>query len=195
MDESSGEEGLSKAMLVLVAVLSIGGLAFLGFSAHIAGRVSYDGQPVDLACCTIQPYRSAPTGYVQLMPQTTTENCGPAETERQCCQRIAQDRAGRLVGARYGNCNPPKVESPSGPLGGYAACCATELWQHSPTGYHQGESIRETEYCQAFESPNQCCLRSTRVRTEAPFKLLGARVGTCRTQSPQVSYPVWIPSN
>ena len=183
----------SPKFLLLLAVLSISGLVLLGYQAGIVGNVVESSSP---ACCTLEEYRSGPTGIIQLGAETSTNACSSRETSLQCCARVASETGSRMrvLGARDGNCVPPEVSYPTAPpVGGYSICCSTEMWRHSPSGYAQGEAQTNTEYCQSFESPNQCCVRAARYKSDVQFKLLGTTLGPCGSSLPVRAFPMWIP--
>ncbi|PIN76169.1 hypothetical protein COV18_00545 [Candidatus Woesearchaeota archaeon CG10_big_fil_rev_8_21_14_0_10_37_12] len=104
---------LSSATLLLVAVLSIGGLALIGWQAHVSGSAVYDTFP---ACCTVATEQLAPYGVAQGLAQTSTETCMFGETVKECCLRATSERIRnplRLLGAHSGMCSmSPEVNYP-----------------------------------------------------------------------------------
>ncbi|MEM3154269.1 MAG: hypothetical protein QW165_01740 [Candidatus Woesearchaeota archaeon] len=144
------------------------------------------------ACCTIKKWGGGPTGIIQSEGITTTQACNPRETPFECCARSGYEQTGstiRVSGARLGSCNPPETTYPApAPVGGYPACCTTQNWQQSPTGFAQSEARSTTQYCDQLETPNQCCLRIF----GAPIKLLGATYGTCSAPVLEQYYPIWV---
>lgn len=265
------EHGLSPGVLGLIAVLSIGGLLFVGWQASVAGQYvagpyatrgpfaacctvepwgssqagfrlgtglvsSEDCQafedptrccvrgtrdryhsPVRLlnahagicsapevsypfavgaqfsVCCTIETYRSAPTGSIQGGTETTTERCSAPEGPKDCCARAGATRSPfkiRVLGARAGDCNPPEVSYPAPIPGGYTACCYASTWLNSPIGYTQGTSKQTRGSCDRLEALSQCCARTVAQVSEYPMKLLGFKMGSCDT--PEISYPMGI---
>lgn len=106
------QESLTPGVLLLVAILSIGGLMFLGYTATLTGNAA--GMPYT-ACCSVESWRNAPIGYVQGEGITTQESCNSYESPAQCCLRAAQARSEyplRLLGAVPGSCNRPEVNYP-----------------------------------------------------------------------------------
>ncbi len=147
------------------------------------------------SCCTVQTWRNAPTGFIQSTAETTTERCTGAETPTECCARNAAGRTKfriRVLGSRFGDCNPPEISYPAAIPGGYQACCSSQVWQNAPTGYSQGTSTRTTASCDQLETLSQCCVRSITQTSQYPAKLLGFRPGSCTSSGPEKSYPIWV---
>ncbi len=146
------------------------------------------------ACCSVQTWRSAPTGFIQSEAETSTERCTGSEAPQKCCARNAASRTQyrvRVLGAKLGDCNPPETAYPAPIPGGYTACCSGEMWLNAPTGYSQGTAQRKTGYCDPVETLSQCCARSVTQNADYPMKLLGFKFGSCEA-GPERSYPAWI---
>lgn len=159
-----------------------------------APEVSYPYGGDYSSCCTVQTWRSAPTGFIQSEAETVTERCSGVETPDECCARNAASRTPfmvRVLGARFGGCAPPEVSYPAPIPGGFTACCSGEMWQRSPIGYTQGTAAKTTAYCDPVETLSQCCARAITQNSEHPMKLLGFKLGACE-YGPEKSYPVWI---
>lgn len=262
------KKGLTASILVLIAVLSIGGLMFLGWLGEpsVTGELSY--QSPYSVCCTVNPWTSASSGYRQGEDFTSTEICDPFELPQRCCMRAGINRfkgpvrlldsrvgvcpgpelsypvstsdsykscctvqevrtaatgfiqgrlstetefcnrfedpaaccarAGstrlkasvRVIGSKYGECNPPELSYPAPIAGGYTACCSGSSWEYAPTGYAQGIAKTLTAYCDPVEKLSQCCARFLAQTADKPVRLLGFRLGSC--SQPEKSYPVWI---
>lgn len=113
-------DALTPGVIALIAVFSIGGLAFVGWQAALVGNA------IDVpyyACCSIEAWENAPTGYAQGTAVTSTEACESFESPSQCCVRTARERGEkpfRFLGAVYGQCGRPSVSYPvhvTGPYG------------------------------------------------------------------------------
>ncbi|MBS3148972.1 hypothetical protein J4219_08925 [Candidatus Woesearchaeota archaeon] len=177
-------------VLALIAVLAIGGLVVLGYGANVVGSAVYESRTV---CCTGEAWRFGSSGLIQLGAQTYDSVCSGWENTRQCCLRVAGSKNQRYICGKDGSCVPPQVSYPTAPpVGGFSVCCSTSSWQHSPTGYAQGTAMTRTEYCNSFETMNQCCIRGAASRSSLPFKILGSRMGPCSVSSPMKSYPIWV---
>jgi len=166
--------------LVLIAIVSIGGVLFIGWQANVVGNVA-SGY---IACCTVQTWSHSPAGYIASPPVVTNEVCAAGEFSYQCCARAGAAHVKppiRVLASRTGSCSSPEISYPAGPFEGYdyAICCTTEAWWSSPIGYTQGEAQTGTEYCSSLETPESCCLRERGARATNPIKLLGARRGEC----------------
>jgi len=72
----------------------------------------------------------------------------------------------------------------------YYACCSVESWRNAPVGYVQGEAVTTTQSCSGAERLVQCCARAAGQRSEYPFKVVGAKYGSC--ESPQENYPIMV---
>jgi len=185
------EHAITPGVLGLIALLSIGGILFVGWEAQLVGKAVGDSYP---ACCTSQSWQRAPTGFISGTAQTKTEFCSPSESVTQCCSRASAARSEqtvRLLGGRRGSCVAPEVSYPVN-FGGRAVCCTMNTWQHSPTGFTQGIAKTATEYCAKLETISQCCLRSGAERYDYPVRMLGFREGSCAPTVPERSFPVWI---
>jgi len=187
------EHGLSPGALGLLALLSIGGLLFVGWQASIVGN--YISGPYEIsgpyaACCSVEPWGSSQAGFRQGTGLTTTEVCKASELPQRCCVRSTRDRYSspvRLLHAQVGTCSSPEMSYPLGDSASYSTCCTVETYRSAPTGYIQGESETTTEHCVSPESPKECCARAASSRTQFSVRVLGARAGDCNP--PQVSYP------
>ena len=193
---SDEQTTLSPGFLGLIALLSIGGLLFLGWQANLIGDVT---QPAYHLCCSTQNWMTAPTGWVQGNVQTATTYCGVDENPATCCVRSRAPQSVRVLGFREGSCNvaPPERVYPifaqgQAPAAPPAACCTVQTWLQSSTGYTQGQAQTGTAYCNDGETPGQCCLREANQNSNQPVKLLGARAGSCAPGVPELSYPVWL---
>jgi len=139
------------------------------------------------ACCTVQVYKRAPTGFIQGALSTFTESCSLYEDVNSCCARggaVRMDDSIRVLGAKVGDCSPPEVQRPTA-YDGFAVCCSGSSWRQSPTGYSQGEGVSLTAYCTG-DSLSQCCADAL---SPYPVRFSGIKVGECGTEK---NYPVWI---
>ncbi len=193
-EESSEGSGLSPGFIILVALLSIGGLLFLGWQSIVVGEYTYTITPYAenpyTSCCTVQPWGSSASGYRQGTGVTNTELCGPDELPNRCCVRAGRERFDspvNLVASSVGSCAAPEVSYPFSAVG-YQACCTTESYQRSSTGYTQGTAETQTHDCDNIESLVQCCARGSASRLNLPVRVLGVRAGGC--EMPERSYPV-----
>lgn len=181
------QSALTPAVLGLLALLSIGGILFLGWEAKTVNNAIIGDY---VACCTTAVRGYSPTGLRQAEAITTTENCESTDTPEMCCAKNVAIRSGhpiQVIGARSGSCLMPKVEYPAQTSAvGYSICCTTEEFTHAPTGYWQGQAKTDTFTCWDAETPGQCCVRASGRR------FIGAREGACNVASPQKNYPVWV---
>lgn len=105
---------LTPGVLLLLAVLSVGGLMFLGWQASLVGNAT--AWPYE-ACCTVETWRHSSTGFKQGEAITTTETCRAHESPGSCCLRNAGEKIEypvRLLGAMAGRCEalPPELNYP-----------------------------------------------------------------------------------
>jgi len=146
------------------------------------------------ACCTVETFRSAPTGFIQGSASTMNGNCGPLETPNACCARVGAARSAmpiRVLGSKRGACGTPQVSYPAAiPATGFSLCCTTHTWRRSPIGYTQGTAETKTRYCSDIQTASQCCLSAASVDSNYPVRMLGWRFGACAP--PEASYPIWI---
>ncbi len=100
------DHAITPGVLGLIAVLSIGGLLFLGYGAKIAGDVVTD-TPNRAICCTTETWANAPSGYVQGNAQTQTVFCFSGQTDTGCCYQQVSSVSNypiRILGIRAGPC-------------------------------------------------------------------------------------------
>ena len=100
------DHAVTPGILGLIALLSIGGLLFLGFQASAVGSLVIDS-PNNIICCTTETWKNAPIGYTQGNAQTQTLSCYPFQTYASCCyQQVAllSDAPVRVLGVREGPC-------------------------------------------------------------------------------------------
>lgn len=200
-EEQQAEHHVRPVAVLFIALLSIGGLLYLGWQANLASGVTGNVAAEPYAsCCTTQEWRSSSTGFSQGFSSTRSVICGAHELSESCCVRDAAQRSRypvRLIGAKEGYCakDAPKKEYPSNVPRGqrFDVCCSVQTWKHAPTGYAQGNAQTFTGYCEMFETANQCCVRSGKDFTgSSSVRLIGSKLGACGGPVPQTSYPVWI---
>ena len=103
----SDEHAITPGVLGLIALLSIGGLLFLGFEAKIAGEAT--ALPTNVICCTTQTWQNAPIGWVQGNAETNTLFCFPHQTAAGCCYQqmgAISNLPIKVLGVRDGPCSP-----------------------------------------------------------------------------------------
>ncbi|GEM_PF-2524063 len=190
--EENEEHHISPGVLALIAVISIGGLLFIGWQAStITGNVLSGPY---YACCTVQPWGSSASGYRQGVTQTNTELCDQIELPNRCCVRAGRERYNspvNLVSSSFGTCSPAKsypAYYQAGQIANYRACCTVQSYQRSPVGYTQGTAETTTENCELSESLFECCARAGTDRLNLPVRVLGLKEGDCN--APEVSYPL-----
>ncbi len=186
---------LSPGVIGLIALLSIGGLLFVGWEAKVTGdgmtgAVSY----ISSACCTFKTWEYSPQGERKSTSVTTTETCYPGETPTQCCAHAGKyipKYPAEILSASPGVCVPPELSYPLGKYDQYSACCTTQTWRYAPSGFTQGIAQTTTERCHTSESSDNCCLRAVSSKSTYKIRLLGSRGGQC--DFPEVSYPALVP--
>jgi hypothetical protein len=189
---SEHEHGLTPGVIALIAILSVGGLTFLGWQASTVNNAIFEYN----VCCTVQTWSQGAKGLYQGTAQTTTERIYPGETPSEGCVRKASLRNNApvtLLGVVDGKCSfdRPQVQAPSYVPGGVPVCCTTDAWQNAPTGYAQLGARTATVFCGANEALGSCCMRAD-LRPGRIF-VRGYRVGACEAAGvPQTSYPTWI---
>jgi len=193
--EEEGQEQvhqLSPGMLGLIALLSIGGLIFLGWQSSIVGHATIE--PYSM-CCSVATWQYSASGWMKGEPMTQTAYCDALDNPRDCCAKsVKTDIPVRVLGMREGACNPPQKSYPA-PVPPsreyYQSCCTMQTWKHAPTGYAQGTAQTSTQFCAMEETPPQCCVRAF---SDAGYdvRLLGARKGGCNPAVPQKSYPIFV---
>lgn len=191
-EEKAQESAISPGVVALIAVLSIGGLLFLGWGASTTNNAIFEYE----VCCSVQTWSQGAKGLYQGVAQTTTEKVLPGETPSEGCVRKASLRNNApvtLLGVIDGKCSfdKPQVQSPSYVPGGIPVCCTTEVWQDAPFGYAQLGAKTATVFCGTNEAPGNCCMRAD-LRPGRTF-VRGYRMGACTSQGvPQTSYPTWV---
>lgn len=106
------DDALTPGVIVLIAVLSLGGLVFVGYEAALVGNAI--DSPY-YACCSVETWRHSPTGYSQGEAILSTESCFSYEDPSQCCVRATSERADypfKLTGAKFGMCEKLEVSYP-----------------------------------------------------------------------------------
>ncbi|RJQ21831.1 hypothetical protein C4580_01560 [Candidatus Woesearchaeota archaeon] len=187
-------------VVLMIAILSVGGLLFLGWQAKLANNITGNAFADSyVACCSTQEWRTGSTGLFQGVTATRSVACAGNELKESCCLRDGGMRSKypvRLVGAVEGYCSRdrPKVEYPAQVPRGqrYDACCSVQEWKHSTSGFYQGVAQTFTGYCDVYETASQCCVRAGEEYTGSSVRLIGARLGGCARPIPQMSYPVWV---
>lgn len=184
--------GLSPAVVAVIALLSVGGLLFVGWlgSDDITGNAVI--QSPYAACCTVQPWGSSISGYSAGSDFTSTELCDPFELPQRCCMRAGTSRFHspvRLLDSRVGVCPAPELSYPAdvSVSDSYSACCTTEAVKSAPSGFIQMGSSTNTERCSRYETARECCARAGSTRTKSAIRVLGSKFGSC--VAPQTSYP------
>ena len=103
IDQMGKHSILTFPSLLLIGIISIGGLSLLGYQAQPTAQVIAAFQ----ACCTVETWQQAPTGYKQGDAFTFTADCKQEESQRACCFRegtIMKDKMVKVLGARSGPC-------------------------------------------------------------------------------------------
>ncbi|MBW3016189.1 hypothetical protein KY309_01090 [Candidatus Woesearchaeota archaeon] len=186
MEQEKEHHGISPAILGIIALLSVGGLIFIGWQANLTGKAISGPY---FACCSVQPWGSSASGYRQGTTAVNTELCDPSELPNRCCVRAGRERYDapvNLIGSSSGACSP-SIAYPAYPVG-YQACCTVQSCQRTPTGYSQGTAQTMSQSCNPSETLFECCSRAGVSRLNLPVRVLGFKQGSC--SSPEKAYPL-----
>jgi len=107
MAEENEEHPVTPAILGLIALLSIGGLLFLGYTAKLTGNAYEETVSSYTICCTSQTWKNAPIGYTQGNAFTTTVYCPAGQGMAACCLQqvsLISDAPIEVLGVRAGVC-------------------------------------------------------------------------------------------
>jgi len=198
MEESveTEDSGISPGVVFLIALLSVGGLLFVGWvglKADVTGDVLRSPYS---ACCTVQPLTLSEAAYRQGTGVTSTELCEGSELPNRCCLRAGKDRFRSpvsLIESGFGACRqggpqisyPAYFDYPFAAAKSYSACCTTTAWGNSQLGFAMSGPEKTTTQCSQFESVENCCARVASRKTGTPVSIIDTDVGPC----PQMSYP------